>query len=380
MIRSSTTGDPDVDMDVEALLGQVIDSDAHIGEPVDLWERLPVELAAQAPRVELLPEGRMRWRIEGRATPALPRWTAPGPAGSRVPYRPRPGLRDPVAHLADMDAEGIDQAILYPGVGLVFAAIEDPALAVACSRAYNDWLAEHCAAAPRRLHGAAALPLQDVAAAVAELTRSVERLGMKTAYIRPNPVAGRALHHPAHEPLWQRAAELGVPVAIHEGTTRTSPTVAEERYGDEPFFFLHMLSHPLEQMLACLSLIGGGVLERHPGLRVVFLECGSAWSVYWLARMDEHFESWGYTLPSLRTRPSELFRRQCFVSTDPEDHVLAATLAHVGEDCVVWSSDYPHPDAICPGAVRATLADSTLTPRQKRKILVENARRLYALA
>lgn len=368
------------DGDDAALLGHVIDSDAHIGEPHDLWSRhLPKELADRAPRAVPEADGRLRWRIDGKLTPALPRWTAPGPDGTRVPYVPRAGLRDAHALLADMDAEGIAQAILYPGVGLVFAAIEDPLLANACCRVYNDWLAEHCTAGPGRLFGAAAIPLQDPQSAVDELTRAVESLGLKTAYIRPNPVGGRLLHDPAYEPIWRRAAELGVPIAIHEGTTRTCPTVAEDRFGEQPFFFLHMLSHPLEQMLASLSLIGGGVLERHPLLRVVFLESGSAWTVYWLARMDEHFEAWGYTLPELRTRPSELFRRQCFVSTDPEDHVVAATLAHVGEDNVVWASDYPHPDALCPGAVRATLANRSLTAGQKRKLLIENARRLYAL-
>jgi predicted TIM-barrel fold metal-dependent hydrolase len=225
------------------------------------------------------------------------------------------------------------------------------------------------------LFGAAAVALQDVSTAVDELTRAVEKLGMRTAFIRPNPTAGRLLHDPAMEPFWQRAAELRVPIAIHEGTTRSSPTVADDRYDE--FFFLHMLSHPMEQELACLNLIAGGVLSRHPGLRVVFLESGSAWAVHWLERMDEHFEHWGYTLPALREKPSDVFRRQCFVSTDPEEQAVSATLEFVGEDCVVWASDYPHPDAIFPGAVRATLANPRLTATQKRKLLVDNGRRLY---
>src|SRR5581483_3287838 len=317
----------------ETLLGQAIDSDAHVGEPPGEWmERLPAELRERAPRALLDPDGRMRWQLDGRTTPPLPRWTAPRPDGSREPYVPREGLWDARAHLRDMDAEGIGRAVLYPGVGLVFAGIGDPALATACCRAYNDWLAEHCRADRTRLLGAAAVPMQDVGAAVAELTRAVEAHDFHAAFIRPNPQGGwRTLHDRALDPLWRRAADLGVAIAVHEGTTRTCPTVAEDRFGDDEFFFLHMMSHPFEQQLACLSFLAGGVLERFPALRVAFLECGTSWAVYWLARLNEHFEHWGYTLPALRTRPSELFLRQCFVSTDPEEPALAATLAHVGE-------------------------------------------------
>src|SRR5262249_52031482 len=146
------------------------------------------------------------------------------------PFVPRKGMSDPREHLRDMDAEGIHRAVLYPGMGLLFHGIADPALATAICRAYNDWLADHCKAGPGRLYGAAAVPLQDVAAATAELTRAVERLGMCTAFIRPNPIAGRLLHHPEMDPFWQRAADLGVPIAVHEGTTRSSPTVADDRY------------------------------------------------------------------------------------------------------------------------------------------------------
>jgi predicted TIM-barrel fold metal-dependent hydrolase len=362
----------------DPIVGNVVDSDAHIGEPPEVWGHyLAAEYRDRAPKVIVEADGRMRWNLDGRITPPLPRWTAPGTNGERVPYVPRPGLVDANAHLRDMDVEGIRQAVMYPGIGLLFAGIADPGLAAACCRAYNDWLSDHCKADAGRLFGAAAVPLQDVDAAIAELTRAVETLGMRAAFIRPNPHAGRSLHHAALDPFWRRAAQLGVPIAIHEGTTRSCPTVADDRYGDDEFFFLHMLSHPFEQQLACLNMIAGGVLDRHPKLRVVFLESGSAWSVYWLARMDEHFEHWGYTLPSLKTRPSDLFRRQCYISTDPEEHGVAATLSQVGEDCVVWASDYPHPDGIFPGAVQATLGLSELSERQKQKLLVENGRRLY---
>jgi uncharacterized protein len=361
------------------IVSQVVDSDAHIGEPPELWtDYLAKPYRARAPRVVLDQARNMRWNLDGRLTEPIPVQMVEDERGQRVPFVPRKGMTDPREHLRDMDVEGIRQAVLYPGMGLLFHGIADPDLATAICRAYNDWLADHCKTDPARLYGAAAIPLQDVAAAVSELTRAVEQLGMRTAFIRPNPIDGRLLHDPTLEPFWRRAADLGVPIAIHEGTTRSSRTVADDRYGE--FFFLHMLSHPFEQALACLNLIVGGVLERFPKLRVVFLESGSAWAVHWLERMDEHFEQWGYLVAGLKHKPSDIFRRQCFISTDPDEKAVAATVEFVGEDCVVWASDYPHPDAIFPGAVQATLDNVRLNETQKRKILVDNGRRLYGFA
>lgn len=360
----------------DGVLGSVVDSDAHIFEPHDIWQRfLEPRFRARAPKVLLDDEGRIAWDLDGRRTPPLPRFTVAGENGERVPYVPRPGMGDPREHVADMDREGIAQAVVYPGIGLLFQAVQDGELAAALCRAYNDWIREHCSAGPGRLFGAAAVPLQDPAAAVAEVERVAGWHEIRSLFVRPNPVRGRLLHDAVFEPFWRVAAESGLPVAIHEGTTRSCPTVADDRY--DQFFFLHMLSHPFEQQLACLNLIAGGVLDRHPKLRVAFLESGSAWAVHWLARMDEHWENWGYTLPGLERRPSDAFRAQCFVSTDPEEHAVAATVEYVGEDCVVWASDYPHPDAIFPGAPRATLANERLSPARKRKILVDNGRRLY---
>ena len=134
-------------------------------------------------------------------------------------------------------------------------------------------------------------------------------------------------------------------------------------------------------MAACAGLILTGVLERHPTLRVAFLESGSAWLPYWLDRMDGHLETWGKLLPAVRMKPSEYFKRQCVISTDPEDGALEATVRLVGDDCVVWASDYPHPDAHFPGAVSESVKKMAGVPEASRhKIFATNALRLYNLA
>ena len=98
---------------------------------------------------------------------ARPGSTFDDPATFRPLADALPGGSDPMARLRDMDAEGIDQAVLYPTIGLYFSVVDDPAAAVALAAAYNDWLAGYCAADPRRLFGAAMLPLQDPDAASA---------------------------------------------------------------------------------------------------------------------------------------------------------------------------------------------------------------------
>src|SRR5919197_1432380 len=120
-------------------------------------------------------------------------------------------------------------------------------------------------AAPSRLVGIAMLPLADVDASLRELERATEKLGFRGAFVRPNPYAGRPIHHPAYERLWERAAALGVPITVHEGLSDGIPTLGRDRFENPAM--LHVLSHPFEQMAACAGLILTGVLERHPTLR-----------------------------------------------------------------------------------------------------------------
>jgi predicted TIM-barrel fold metal-dependent hydrolase len=220
--------------------------------------------------------------------------------------------------------------------------------------------------------------LCDVKAAVAELRRCVTELGFKGVYLRPNPVGGRNLEDPAHDALWAEAERLGVPVMFHEGTDGQLPTAGLDRYDN--FFMTHMISHPFEQMLAALSMIAGGVLERFPRLKVAFLESGCAWLPFWLHRMHEHWEKRAQEVPWLKNDPVAVFRRQCIISCDPDEATIPAVVDYIGEEYVCWASDYPHWDAIFPGAVEELRKHmSGLGESAQRKILGENARRFLAL-
>jgi predicted TIM-barrel fold metal-dependent hydrolase len=280
--------------------------------------------------------------------------------------------------LADMDSEGITAAVLFPTMGLYLSEVRDPALVAALCRAYNNWLADECAQGQDRLHGAAMLPLADIDAAVTELERVIDRHGAKVVMVRPNPAKGRPLHHPAYDRLWARAAAADVAVAVHEGWSAGVPTLASDRFDNSAIE--HALSHPFEQMAACAGLILTGVLERHPALRVGFLESGGGWAPYLLHRMDEHFEMWPSFMPKVAMKPSEYFARQCFVSIDPQEPQIAPLVAAIGDESIVWATDYPHADSVFPGAVDVLRSGmEALSAASQERILATNAQRYFGI-
>jgi predicted TIM-barrel fold metal-dependent hydrolase len=349
----------------------VVDADGHVTEPPEMWEeRLAPEHRAFAPRLVRDERGQWRVLLDGELMPPIPT-----PKEWAARFRPAGGM-DPKARLVDMDAEGIERSVLFTTTGLFFGGIDDDEVQIALCRVYNDWLGEFCAVDPTRLFGVAVLPQNDIAASIAEARRAVTEYGFRGVMVRPNLIRGRNLHHPVYEPLWQTIEDLDVTVAVHEGTTQN---VVQSGQRFESFTFRHACSHPHEQQMGCLSLICGGVLERHPGIRAVFLESGCGWVPYWLERLDEHMEKWAFATTPLPHEPSEYFARQCFVSTEPDERTLPAVISTLGDDNIVFASDYPHPDAIFPGVVKALADRDDLTDATKTKILATNPLRLFGL-
>jgi predicted TIM-barrel fold metal-dependent hydrolase/ketosteroid isomerase-like protein len=362
--------------------GPVVDADGHVVEPPSAWAALPERyrprISADRAGYEHVVVGDTEILAVPLGNLARPGSTFDDPATFRPLSEALPGGWDPEARLRDMDAEGIDQAVLYPTIGLYFSVVDDPAAAVALAAAYNDWLAGYCAADPHRLFGAAMLPLQDPAAASRELHRAVSELGFAAGFVRPNPCLGRSLTDRAYDAVWDAAEELDVPIGIHEGSSVIVPTLGSDR----PFnpLVLHAVSHSFEEMLACAQLIAFGVLERHPGLRCIFLESSGGWAPFWLERLDEQAESFGSFCPDMTLRPSEYFARQCAISFEVDERTLPALAPFVGAERIVWGSDYPHHDATFPGAVEAIRATVAACPTATQvRVLGLNARRLYHL-
>ncbi|WP_420618389.1 amidohydrolase family protein [Candidatus Poriferisocius sp.] len=350
----------------------VIDADGHISEPPELWEEFcDPDFLAFAPRRVLDSQGRPRTFVGGEMVPYIP-----FDSEAYDKERPKGGV-DPHARLADMDSEGMDISVIFPTTGLMFGGIADAAVNNALCRAYNDWLRTYCNTDTSRLLGVAVVPQVDPALMLAEARRAIDELGFVAVMLRPNVIAGRTLDHPAYDGLWSLLADRGVPAALHEGTTQNVPQSGLDRYDN--FMFRHVCSHPHEQQMGCLELIAGGVLERHPDLRVVFLESGCGWVDHWLERIDEHLDSWGHASAPLELNATEYFQRQCFISCDPEERTVPGVMDSLGDDCVVFATDYPHPDGVFPGVVKALSDREDLSEDRKDKILGLNAKRCFGL-
>jgi predicted TIM-barrel fold metal-dependent hydrolase len=350
----------------------VYDADGHVVEPWDMWvDYLDPAFRTIAPTNVVDNIGRPRRVVAGELMPPSVHILET----EAEQHEERAGGHDPKARLLDMDAEGIERSIIFPSLGLRFGGLSDPVATDALCRAYNNWLSDYCDADRNRLVGVALLPQQDARLAVAEAHRSVEKLGFKAVMLRPNPINGRNLDHPSYEPLWNELEELGVPAAFHEGTTQNIVQSGADRF--QNFAFRHTCSHPHEQQFALLSLIGGGVLERHPKLKAVFLESGVGWLPYWLERMDQNTADWGYATLRLPMRPSEYFARQCFITCEQREGLLPAVVDLLGDDFVMFASDYPHPDGVFPGAVTLLSDRTDLSDKTKTKLLATNATRCF---
>ncbi len=315
---------------------RILDADAHVVEPGGLFGP---------------------WVLPGRAVLDLPPTTPVELCGdsSRLADQLEHGF-DPPSYLRAMDQQGIDAAVLFPSMGLFVPYLPelDGADAAAACAAYNEWIAEYCAAAPHRLAAIGVVPQRDATLA-AEEARRAAHLGLVGVLVRPNHVGPHYLDHHSYDAFYGVLAETGLVLGVHEALGVRAPTIGRDRF--DGFAARHACSHPLEQMAAAAAILLGGVCERHPELRVAFLESGTGWLPYWLARLDEHREWLRDTeCASLSLSPSEYFARQCVISSDSEDTLAGFVISHVGADHVMWASDFPHPDAAFPDALEQFLA------------------------
>ena len=367
---------------------RAFDIDQHFFEPLTMWnEYTPKKYHHLTPRYAVDSLGLTRQIIGGRTFPRNPMVPIPrlNPALPTHVDHSKGGFGsdevkmagwDPQTRLRLLDAENVGAAVIYPTLGLHFGGIEDVELYTVLCQAYNNWASDYCKVAPDRLLAPALVPQLDVDATLVEAERAITQLGMPGVMLRPNPI-GRTIEDPAWEPLWDMLNQLKVPVAFHESTSLCIPQFGTDR--TENYIFQHMMSHPYEHMAAMMSLIGGGVFDRHPDLRAIFVEAGCGWAPYWMERMDHHFSS-PYQSMQLSMAPSEIFKKHCFVAAEAEERNVLPGFEHsLGFDNICWSSDFPHPDHEWGGLVNSFTSRPELSVEAKRKVIGENAYRAYRM-
>ena len=350
---------------------KVIDIDGHVFEKEEMWkDYLAAAYQERRPRIVPDSRGTERYLIEGKLWPTPEGRGAWNPEGIVQAACRRDGGYDPHARLKDMDTDGIDIAVLYGTTALGLCWIEDRDYGVALCQAYNNWLSDYCQPAPKRLKGVASLPLQDMDAALKEAKRAVKELGMVTLQIQTNAM-GKNPDHPSYYPLYELAQDLNVSIGFHFGGGGAGVNRFVNNY-----VLAHACGFAFDTMLAMSTVICNGVLERFPKLRVAFLEAACGWAPYWVARLDEHYEKRTDEMPNITKKPSEYLEDgNCFISCDPDEEEIAHTVEVLGDDKIVFASDYPHWDAMFPGSVAAISEREDMPDQAKRRVLGENALR-----
>ena len=364
-----------------------VDADGHILEPPDLWETyLEEKYRARALRIQVDNDGYEYLEINGQPSKRSRKGSL-GLLGAMGEENMRPspdrryadnlpfGASNARDRLSLMEQENLEYSLLYPTLGLLWEVeLTDPELSLAYCRAYNRWIADFCRDSGGKLVPIAQLTLLDVEGSVQELERAVKD-GCRGAWVNPFN-HNRVIHGAsAHDPLFAKCVELDVPFAIHPTFTPHAAAAGifdwprEGRAWGEAIWLRSIVQQAL------ISFFSLGTLERFPTLRLGVLEAGSGWIGAMIDRLDAYTDS----LNIKRTRAADVFRRQCFISGDPDETAAPHIIAHVGDECFMWATDYPHPDHPHTWVDDLTRYAQALPAGTREKVLGGNVKRIYKL-
>src|SRR6266853_4496364 len=287
----------------------------------------------------------------------------------------RPG--DPHLRVKDMDRDGAQAEVLF---GILGAAtrLGDHEAAGEMFHIYNDWLVDFCKHYPERHVGLACLPYGNLDAAVKEVYR-VAQLGLRGLELSCSWDM-EPMWHPMWEPLWQAVNEVGLPLHFHTfpsvpaSVREKAPTALAKRAA----LFTGVSAFQMNLVNILAAIIGAAVLERYPNLKISFGESGIGWIPYALDRMDFEWEDRFRDL-GLTMKPSDYWRRQC-KATFQFDRIGTQMIHEIGEDTLMWGSDYPHGDGVWPESSKYSEEQLGHLPAATvRKIVCENAGKFYGL-
>jgi predicted TIM-barrel fold metal-dependent hydrolase len=365
--------------------------------------------------------------INGRAVPASrersnaaevgwPGWNkkevgalTPGTEAWQAKFGRLAGCREPRARLADMDALGVDQVMLFPSWFVRLPLVRDPVAARILATAYNDWVDDYASADRRRLFPCAMLPIQSVEDSIAELRR-VARKGFNAAAVRPCFCNGRYPTLPEFDPLWREFEALDVVLAMHTFPSREALTpewaerIARTRgsgngllFTDEALVYSpgqfvsnivfsmeptidasESLGFIFEAMTWLTTVLRTGWLEKFPRLKCAVLESNATWLPLVLGRSRNFLDLYAFQRGPKVADPVETFYRRCSIAFEGDEETVYR-LSDLYDTVGLWSSDYPHHDAEDAWEAMELMAKHNVPEATRQRLLGGNARRLYGI-
>jgi uncharacterized protein len=381
---------------------KIIDCDTHIIEPYDLWtSRVPAKYRDDVPQVRW-DEDRQQdvWYTPGHpllaaaAGPAMAGWKEYPPSRPPRLVDADPATYDATERLKRMDEYGIWAQVLYPNVagfgGGLYATL-DPNVRLDAVQAYNDWLVEFSSAAPERFVMNCAVPFWDIDTAIAEIARC-QRMGHRGIVFSSHPDKwGQPYLADRHwYPIWELCQSLGMPVNFHIGSGGRGDFNANYEGNTRSVnYAIYCSQQFISNAQAISDVVGSGICDAFPELKFVSVESGIGWIPFQLEALDWHWRGAGLheQYPD-RLLPSEYFKRQFYCCFWFERLGLEFAVKTLGEDCILFETDFPHPTSMSPGpacgsAIRPDdYIEQTFggwSPETQRKILHDNAAELYKI-
>ena len=369
----------------------VIDIDAHWTEPPDLWtSRAPEKFRDRALRVRRNDDGVEQWVIEDGQIMGQVGYCSIRPDGSKsqgsVAFdtfaEVHPGAIEVAPRLEYMDEHGLSIQIVYPNIlgfaGNLVMNVKDEEHRAFCSTAYNDAAAEMQKEGDGRLYPQAMLPFWDIPASIKELERCQDELGL-TGVILADCMDDWGLPPLGErhwDPLWDALQARDFPVNFHIGGG-SGPTKLWGQYPPARMFAALSTMAQMGNLVCITNLISSGELDRFTSLKFVSVESGVGWLNHLLESLEYQFDENGVT--DMKLRPREYFQRQIYGAYWFERD-LGHAIEKLGEDNLLFETDFPHATCLYPGVqetIRAGLEG--IEPRVQRKLLYENAAKVYQL-
>jgi len=291
--------------------------------------------------------------------------------------KPRPTT--PEYRIVDLDKDGVASEVVY-GCLMINEMISDPEMRGWADQVYNDWVADFAKRAdPNRVFPLAIIPNHDPAAAAAEVRRCA-RIGLRGGDLAFKRMSLPLWHHGWYA-LWEAAAECRFPISFHSTgfkAARAPDTPEMEKEYATEYRLVRSALFQTDTMEVLVSLLASGACEKYPDFNFVLGESGVTWLPYVFDRLDTEYHDRARSL-GFKLKPSDYFRRQGYV-TYQQDQFLEPIVPLIGEDNIMWGSDYPHPDSLWPES-RAVLDRNlaAFSPSVRKKITSENVARLYNL-